>query len=215
MAMGPHVIAAGVNSLDMMPAILFGRRGLLPIHNRSQARFYEPPADPAKRWPPSDEGGLRIADVNGDGLPDILCGNDWMQSPTEFDLPWRIFAIDLWTVVKSSALMRFGWADLLGNGKLNRIAVQRAMPRARLAWFEKPADPQQLWPAHFLSERMNLSEPNSMTVEDFDGDGRPDIPIAERSGYKVPGQGKTGHTRDRKTRYFVVGEPLTRRGRRL
>ncbi len=126
-----HVIDTGVDSLDMLPATIFARRGLLLIHKRNQVRFYEPPpADPRQRWretelysfyTPSDEGGMRIADVDSDGLPDILCGNYWMQSPKELELPWHLFAID-------------------------------------------------------------LNEPNSLAVADFDGDGRLDILVAEREG---------------------------------
>ncbi|MDQ6706581.1 MAG: VCBS repeat-containing protein [Acidobacteriota bacterium] len=190
-----HMIDTGVDSVDLITATLFGRRGVLLVHKRNQVRFYEAPADAMQhalpRWTenelysfytPSDEGGLRMADVDGDGLPDILCGNYWIQSPKKFGLPWHLFAIDLWSEVKSSALLRLGWADLLGSGAMNRIVVQRAMSPARLAWFEKPGDPKQLWAAHALGRDWDLADPNSLAVADFDGDGKLDILVAERSG---------------------------------
>jgi len=58
--------------------------------------------------------------------------------------------------------------------------VQREMSEARIARFEKPADPQQLWTEHRIADR--LSRPHSLDVADFDGDGRPDLLVAEQSG---------------------------------
>ena len=105
------------------------------------------------RWPetelytiytPSTEGGIVIADIDGDGLPDLLCGNYWMKSPARFDLPWREFAIDTWNEEEGSAMLRLAWNSPV------RVAGQRDMRPSRLAWFERAPDPKQLWPAHPL-----------------------------------------------------------------
>ena len=95
-------------------------------------------------YTPSTEGGLVIADIDGDGLPDLLCGNYWMKSPTRFELPWREFAIDTWNEEEGSAMLLLAWSDPV------RVAAQRDMRPARAAWFERPADPKQLWTAHDL-----------------------------------------------------------------
>src|SRR5579862_540517 len=182
-----HVIDTGVDAADILPATLFGRNGILLIHRGAQVRFYEIPADPAQPWPrtevytfytPSEQGGLGMADVDGDGIPDILAGNDWIKAPTSFELPWHLFAIELWNEEQKSALLR----EKLVNGAQNLVAVQRSVPRARLAWFEKPADPKQLWIEHRLEGALELNQVNSLQVADFDSDGRLDLLIAERAG---------------------------------
>ena len=185
-----HVIDTGVDAPDMMPATLLGHRGVLLIHKRMQVRFYEIPADPTARWPyqevysfysPSHQGGIRMADIDGDGLPDILAGMYWIRSPESFELPWRLFAIMLWNETPESAMLRLRYGPL-GGTRPELLAAERDMHPARLAHFEKPADPRQLWIEHRIETVPDLAEVNSIETADFDSDGRPDILIAEKAG---------------------------------
>jgi hypothetical protein len=185
-----HLIDTGVDAPDMLPATLLGHRGVLLIHKGMQVRFYEIPADPTARWPsqdlysfysPSHQGGLRLADVDGDGRPDILAGMYWIRSPESFELPWHLFAIVLWNTTPESAMLRLSYGPL-GGGAGELVAAQREMRPARLARFEKPADPRQLWIEHPIEGVPDLAEVNSLDTADFDGDGRPDILVAEGAG---------------------------------
>jgi hypothetical protein len=185
-----YVIDTGVDAPDMLPATLFGHRGVLLIHKRAQVRFYEIPADPIARWPsqdvysfysPSHQGGLRMADIDGDGLPDILAGMYWIRSPESFELPWHLFAIDLWNETPESAMLRLSYGPLAGPAP-ELVAAQREMRPASLARFERSADPRQLWIEHRIESVPDLAEVNSLDTADFDGDGRPDILIAEKAG---------------------------------
>ena len=119
-----------------------------------------------------------MADIDGDGLPDILCGNDWIRSPKTFDLHWRLFAINTWNELENSAMLRLAYRD----GIL--VAGQREMTPARLAWFEKPAaDPTPQWPQHAIEG--DWDRIHSVELADFDGDGKPDLLVADAHGVVI------------------------------
>jgi hypothetical protein len=154
------VVDTGVDTRDVIAADLLGHHGVLLIHKRQQVRFYDWPSPMKDKWSetelytiytPSTEGGLVLADIDGDGLPDLLCGNYWMKSPTRFELPWREFAIDTWNEEEGSAMLKLAWSSPV------RVAAQRDMQPSRAAWFARAEDPKQLWTAHDLLPGQPLS----------------------------------------------------------
>lgn len=144
----PVVVEAQTDTHDCLQAALFGRKRVLTIHRHMQVRFYEPPVESGVSWKvheiysiytPSNQGGLALRDVDGDGRVDILCGNYWIQSPERFDLPWHIFAINTWFEARDSALHTHA---LVGD---RVFAAQAHGVPARVAIFERPSDIRELW----------------------------------------------------------------------
>jgi len=135
------VLDHGVEMHDCAAADLFGRHGVLVVHRYAQVRFYYEGGvqEVYSFYTASKQGGLLTTDVNGDGRPDIVCGNYWIRSPEAFDLPWRLSAINTRHETPESANFRLAWlgADLIAaEGHMADGAVYRYSP---------PQDRTQQW----------------------------------------------------------------------
>jgi hypothetical protein len=144
----PLVIDANVTSRECYWLEILGRRGIAVLPFGMQVRFYEYPGNARKPWPYRDiysfytaswQGGLIQADVNGDGLPDLFCGNYWIESPKSFELPWRLYAINAYHEHPLSASAQLHW-----DGK-RLLWVESKRPQGRVVWFRPPEDRRQLW----------------------------------------------------------------------
>jgi len=60
--------------------------------------------------------------------------------------------------------------------------MQRELLHGRLALFEQPTDPKQLWIEHRVGDSSTVDAAHSLDVADFDGDGRPDVVVGETGG---------------------------------
>lgn len=130
------------------------------------------------------EEGLAVADVDGDGRPELLAGFSWYRPPRAPGGAWERhrFADPALGLVTPRVVA----ADFDGDGRV-AIAIAEGdaslSKRARgelygqLVLFRRRGDPEAFWEPEVLHER--LLDPHTLVVADFDSDGRPDLLCGE------------------------------------
>jgi hypothetical protein len=168
-----HDLAAGDIDDD-------GRPEIVGLSQESETLFYyDIPSNPYQSpWPDRcrhiiDEGvkmeGICITDSTRDGSSELIAGTNiyrngggsWEAEP----------------VVTDWDMTRAGVADLDGDGELEIVFSEGDSPYygthpGRVAWFDPPE-----WNETFLEK--DLFCPHTLQIADFNGDGRPDIYVAE------------------------------------
>jgi hypothetical protein len=152
------------------------------------------PADPAAPPPVTELGFMHVADVNGDGINDVIAGAAhgygvfWFeQGPGE---KWTKRMIDnAWSQGHASTLV-----DLNGDGQLELVTGKRFMahngsdPGEReplgVYWFEhQPGNGRNVeWIRHIIDFGGRMGGGMQIPVVDIDGDGDLDIVCAGKSG---------------------------------
>jgi hypothetical protein len=175
-----RVLDSEVEMHDCRGTTLFGRAGVLVVQRFMQIRFYQAGAvqDIYSFYTASEQAGLLLAEIDGDGREDILCGNYWIRAPEKYDMPWRLYAINVMHQKPQSARFRLALLDPAGG----LVAAQGEMAEAEVVLFRKPSDPREQWPAQPLDPDIRWAYPHGLLAADFDGDGRSDAVVGENNG---------------------------------
>lgn len=186
-----YEIDRGVRFSDCLGVEMFGRRGIVVNPLGMQIRFYflehgkhgSPAAWQALQiysfYTASYQGGLLSGDIDGDGRPDLLCGNYWLRAPERFGLPWRLFAINTLSDLPASAWATMRFLSLGEPSALALVWGQGRLAPGRLSIFLPPGDPRLLWLEKRLDGDWRLRQPAAVEIADLDGDGRQDIIVGE------------------------------------
>lgn len=120
-------------------------------------------------------GGTTLADLSGDGRPDIVQNGYWLETPSSRKGEWRRHTIASgWP-----GDVGVGVADVDRDGRQD-VVLAPAEENGRLVWYAGPADPRKgPWRETVIDGAVGFA--HTFKLGDFDRDGWLDVAFAEMS----------------------------------
>ncbi len=154
--------------------------------------IYKPGADAKTPWHKHTVGtgifseGLRAADLDGDGLFEIVHGPDWYTPPPDgpFSGPWKrhVYAPSF------REMCRTALVDVTGNGRDDIIIVESEYVDGRMSWLENRLveEPEQPWIEHKLDQGLVFAHSLDVRSSTLTGEVRVFVAEMAAGGWGQP-----------------------------
>ena len=151
----------------------YGDGGLLHFYRQEEGNRW---VHTERAVPPGE--GLKVADIDRDGRPDVVVNQTWFRNPGTLSDP------SAWQAIEYCPSWHWPHAyldvaDVNGDGRID-IVMAPAEPVGqtfRLSWCEAPALAGGAWTEHVVDPQVE-SAMHALATGDFDGDGRVDLATA-------------------------------------